>query len=50
MGKMTGATFGAPWEFQWVFVPVPPLVDERLFRAAQEQLEENRDPRSSGSA
>jgi len=27
---------------EWVFVPVPPLVDERLFRAAQEQLEENR--------
>ena len=27
---------------EWVFVPVPPLVDERLFRAAQAQLEENR--------
>ena len=27
---------------EWVFVPVPPLVDERLFRAAQEQPEENR--------
>ena len=27
---------------EWVFVPVPPLVNERLFRAAQEQLEENR--------
>ena len=27
---------------EWVFVPVPPLVDERLFRVAQEQLEENR--------
>ena len=27
---------------QWVFVPVPTLVNERLFRAAQEQLEENR--------
>jgi site-specific DNA recombinase len=27
---------------EWVFVPVPPLVDERVFRAAQEQLEENR--------
>jgi site-specific DNA recombinase len=27
---------------EWVFVPVPPLVNERLFRAAQQQLEENR--------
>jgi len=27
---------------EWVFVPVPPIVNERLFRAAQEQLEENR--------
>jgi len=27
---------------EWVFVPVPRLVDEKLFRAAQEQLEENR--------
>ena len=26
----------------WVFVPVPPLVEEALFRAAQQQLEENR--------
>ena len=27
---------------EWVFVPVPALVNERLFRAAQQQLEENR--------
>ena len=27
---------------EWVFVPVPPLVNERLFRAAQQQLGENR--------
>src|SRR5664279_6362645 len=27
---------------EWVFVPVPGLVDEALFRAAQEQLQENR--------
>src|ERR1035437_5134521 len=27
---------------EWVFVTVLPLVDERLFRVAQEQLEENR--------
>ena len=27
---------------EWVFVPVPPLVDEKLFQVAQEQLEENR--------
>ncbi|HEY4933119.1 MAG TPA: recombinase family protein [Terriglobales bacterium] len=27
---------------EWVFVPVPPLVNERLFRVVQEQLEENR--------
>ena len=27
---------------EWVFVPVPPLVNERLFRSAQQQLEENR--------
>src|SRR6266446_193093 len=26
----------------WVFVPVPPLVDVGLFRATQEQLQENR--------
>jgi len=27
---------------EWVFVPVPALVNERLFRAAQQQLGENR--------
>jgi len=27
---------------EWVFVPVPPIVDERLFRVVHEQLEENR--------
>ena len=27
---------------EWVFVPVPPLVDEQLFQAVQAQLEENR--------
>ena len=27
---------------EWVFVPVPPLVNERLFHAVQAQLEENR--------
>src|SRR5208337_3201458 len=27
---------------EWVFVPVPPIVDERLFRVVREQLEENR--------
>jgi site-specific DNA recombinase len=27
---------------EWVFVPVPPLVDERVFQAVQAQLEENR--------
>ena len=27
---------------EWIYVPVPPLVDAALFRAAQAQLEENR--------
>jgi site-specific DNA recombinase len=27
---------------EWVFVPVPPLIDASLFHAAHEQLEENR--------
>ena len=39
--RQSVSTYDVPQD-EWIYIPVPPLVSEELFAAAQEQLSENR--------